>query len=69
MLRTVAIYSKDNNSKTREGVNRLVKEFCRRGIKIQIYQKSVDIDSCPEGSIIERFSRSVEISRNCLIWS
>ena len=33
MLERVAIYSKDNNLKTREGVNRLVKEFCRRGIK------------------------------------
>ena len=42
MLDRVAIYSKDNNSKTREGVNRLVTEFCRRGIKIQIYQKSED---------------------------
>jgi len=56
MLERVAIYSKDNNSKTREGVNSLVNEFCRRGIKIQIYQKSEDPIICPSGELIERFS-------------
>jgi len=40
MLERVAIYFKDNNSKTRDGVNRLVKEFGLRGIKTQIFQKS-----------------------------
>jgi NAD+ kinase len=39
MLERVAIYVKDNNSKTRTGVDRLVDEFSRRGIKIRIYQK------------------------------
>jgi NAD+ kinase len=42
MLERVAIYFKDNNSKTRDGVERLVKEFYRRGIKTQIYQKSIN---------------------------
>lgn len=55
MLKTVAIYSKDNNPKTIEGVNRLIGEFCRRGIKIQIYLKSVDVSSCAGGEVIERF--------------
>ncbi len=55
MLKTVAIYSKDNNSKTTEGVNGLIREFCKRGIKIQIYQKSVDVTSCSGGEMIERF--------------
>jgi NAD+ kinase len=55
MLRTVAIYSKDNNSKTTEGVNRLIAEFCRRGIKIQLYRKSVDVDSCAGGELIDRY--------------
>jgi len=40
MLNRVAIYFKDNNSKTRDGVDRLVEEFFRRGIKTKIYQKS-----------------------------
>jgi len=62
MLERVAIYSKDNNSKTREGVIRLVNEFCRRGIKIQIYQKSDDFISCSNGELIERFSDLATIS-------
>jgi NAD+ kinase len=62
MIKRVAIYSKDTNLKTREGVNRLVTEFCRRGIKIQIYQKSEDPVRCPEGELIERFSDLSEIS-------
>jgi NAD+ kinase len=39
MLERVAIYFKDNNSKTKDGIDRLVDEFSRRGIKIRIYQK------------------------------
>jgi len=62
MMERVAIYSKDNNLKTREGVNRLVAEFCRRGIKIQIYQKSEDPIICPGGELIERFSELSTIS-------
>jgi NAD+ kinase len=62
MLERVAIYSKENNSKTRDGVNRLVTEFCRRGIKIQIYQRTKDNIICPDGKLIERFSDLSEIS-------
>jgi NAD+ kinase len=56
MLEKVAIYSKDNNLKTRDGVNRLISEFCKRRIKMQIYQRSVDPVSCPGGELIEKFS-------------
>jgi len=56
MIDRVAIYYKDNKSKTKEGVNRLVSEFCRRGIKIQIYQKSGDPIICPDSELIEQFS-------------
>jgi NAD+ kinase len=62
MLEKVAIYTKDNNSKTREGVNRLVNEFCRRGIKIQIYQKSEDPIICQGGDLVEQFSDLSTIS-------
>lgn len=55
-LERVAIYSKDNNSKTKQGVSRLVNEFCRRGIKIQIYQRSDDPIVCPGGQLIESFT-------------
>ena len=61
MLKRVAIYSKDNNSKTYEGVIRLVKEFCSRGIKIQIHQKSLDLQACPGGDLMERFSSLGEL--------
>jgi len=56
MLRTVAIYSKENNPKTTDGVNRLIREFCRRGIRMYIYQKSVNDTICQSGDLIEKFS-------------
>jgi NAD+ kinase len=56
MLERVAIYSKENSQKTRQGVSRLINEFCRRGIKIQIIQKSGEPVSCPGGESVERFS-------------
>jgi len=62
MLKIVAIYSKDNKPKTREGVNRLVSEFCRRGIKIQMYKKSEDSIICPDGELVEQFSDMSTIS-------
>jgi NAD+ kinase len=62
MLKRVAIYSKDNNSKTREGVIRLVNEFCLRKIKMQIYQRSEDQIICHGGELIERFSDLSTIS-------
>jgi NAD+ kinase len=62
MIERVAIYSKDNSPKTRDGVNRLVSEFCRRGIRIQIYQKSEDNIVCPDKEMIERFTDLSTIS-------
>jgi NAD+ kinase len=55
MLERVAIFSKENNVKTREGVQRLVTEFHRRGIKIQIYQKSGD-GKAVKDELIEHFT-------------
>ena len=54
MLRKVAIYFKDNNSKTRDGVDRLVDEFSRRGIKIRIYQKLINPVTGPGWEIIQK---------------
>ena len=39
MLKRVAIFSKDNNQKTRDGVQRLVDEFGKRNISVHLYQK------------------------------
>jgi NAD+ kinase len=56
MLKTVVIYSKENKPKTTEGVNRLISEFCRRGIKTYINQKPAGFLSCEGGELIENFS-------------
>jgi NAD+ kinase len=55
-IERVAVYSKDINAKTRQGVSRIVNEFCRRGIKILICQKSEDPIICPGGEFIEHFT-------------
>jgi NAD+ kinase len=55
MLEKVAIYSKDSNPKTREGVNRLIDEFSKRGIFIQIYQRPESVNNHSDGKNIERF--------------
>ena len=56
MLKSVAIYSKENRPKTTDGVNRLISEFCRRGIKTFISQGSADRITCPDNEPIEKFS-------------
>lgn len=55
MLKTVAIYSKENKPKTTEGVNRLITEFWRRGIKMYVYQKPGSVVTFPGDELIERF--------------
>jgi NAD+ kinase len=52
MLERVAIYFKDNNSKTRDGVDRLVDEFTRRGIRIRIYQKLFNQETVSKWEIV-----------------
>lgn len=39
MLKRVAIYSKDGNSKTTEGLIRLISEFNKRGIEMHLFQR------------------------------
>jgi NAD+ kinase len=56
MLKRVAIFSKDTNARTREGVNKLISEFCKRGIRMQIFQKSEDNLICQGDELIERFN-------------
>ncbi len=55
ILKTVAIYSKEGNIKTAEGVSKLTSEFRRRGIKMLIYQKSGEFSKCDKGSLVECF--------------
>ncbi len=62
MLERVAIYSKENNAKTKEGVAGLVKEFCERGIGIQIYQRSGSKSDYKGDNRIERFTELSDLS-------
>jgi len=43
MLKRIAIYSKDNNTRTRVGVQSLISEFSRHGIEISIFRKPGDL--------------------------
>lgn len=56
MLKTVAIYSKENKPKTTEGVSRLIKEFSSRGIKMKIYQRNTGTVLHAAGDLIEMFT-------------
>ena len=56
MIEKVAIYSKEYNAKTKAGVSRLISEFCKRGIKILLYQKQEDHFDCSGKGLIETFS-------------
>jgi NAD+ kinase len=56
MLQRVAIYSKDNTQKTRDGVQRLVNELCKRGIHIQLHQRSGDDHKTCSGELVEKFT-------------
>jgi NAD+ kinase len=56
MLQKVAIFSSENGAKTREVILGLIEEFCRKGIGIQLYEKSDESSVCPGGRLIERFS-------------
>lgn len=55
MLSSVAIYHKENNPKTTEGVLRLINEFCKRGIKMYIYKKRPDSGICGKEELFESF--------------
>jgi NAD+ kinase len=59
MLERVAIYFKDNNSKTRDGVDRLVDEFHKRGIKTRIFQK---LTTCITGHVWETVEKPQHLS-------
>jgi NAD+ kinase len=54
MPERVAIYFKDNNLKTRQGVDRLVEEFYRRGIETRIHQKLITASSGSKWEILEK---------------
>jgi len=56
MLRRVAIYSSENGARTTEVILRLIREICKRGILIQLYERSGEMSVCPGGELIEKFN-------------
>lgn len=62
MLRRVAVFSKDNNSKTRDGVGRLIGELSGRGVGIMIHKRDDDAPFIPEGGLIKHFNELSEES-------
>ena len=56
MLQKVAIYSKDSNTRTRNGVQMLVDEFYRRGIKILLNKRYKELNLPGDGELIEQFT-------------
>ena len=63
MLKRVAIYSKVLNERTKDGVSRLISSFCKRGITMQIFQRSEEQFLCPEGKYIEKFTELTSLSQ------
>lgn len=45
MLNSVAIFSKENNSKTREGVKKLVDELIQHGVHVQVFHRTGDTEN------------------------
>ena len=62
MVKRVAIFSKEDNLKSINGVMSLVKEFCERGVAIQIYQKTRDLQKCADGKLIEYFNNLYDLT-------
>lgn len=56
MLKRVAVYTKDNTQKTRDGVQSLVNELCRRKIFIHLHQKADDDHKTCKGDLIHKFT-------------
>jgi NAD+ kinase len=61
MLQRVAIYSKDTNTKTRDGMQRLIDEFMKKGIQVHLHRKSGEMPNSFSGDSIEMFSDLAEL--------
>jgi len=61
MLQRVAIYSKDNNMKTRDGMQRLINEFVKRSIKVHLYRSHGEVQNSLLEVPVEMFSDLAEL--------
>ncbi|HVN58582.1 MAG TPA: NAD(+)/NADH kinase [Bacteroidales bacterium] len=62
MLNRVAIYSAVDSGRTGEVVRKLIGDFCRMGITMQIYEKAGAPPVCEGGRLIEKFSSLGELN-------
>lgn len=62
MLQTVAIFSKEGNSRTREGVEKLIDELVKRHIRILVHQSPDGQAASFKGSQVEVFSSLTSVS-------
>ncbi|MCX6333477.1 MAG: NAD(+)/NADH kinase [Bacteroidia bacterium] len=62
MLQRVAIFSKDNNPKTRDGVQKLLNELCSHGIHVLLFQNAEDPKTPSGGKKIEKFKDLSDLS-------
>lgn len=56
MLQRVAIYSSGKGQNTNEVILKLINDFCRRGIRVQLFEKAGATSFCPGGLQIEKFT-------------
>ncbi len=56
MLKRVAVFSKDNNQRTRDGVQKLINELNQRGIIIHLFHKKGDEHTRYTGDLLEGFT-------------
>jgi len=56
MLKGVAIFSKDNNQRTRDGVQKLINELNHRGVTIHLFRKLGEEQSKYRGDLVEGFT-------------
>ncbi len=59
MLQRVAVFSKDNNAKTRDAVQTLISEFSKRGIGLLIHQR-------PDGTRVPDYKGDIEVFSDVL---
>jgi NAD+ kinase len=56
ILERVAVFGSEKNPRTAEVILKLINEFCRKNISVQLYEKSGSQTICPGGLPIEKFS-------------
>lgn len=62
ILGRVAVFSKDNNTKTKDGVERLIDELTKKNISVLIHRRDDEIPVIPAGGLIKHFRELSEVA-------